>query len=389
MQTETNSGLVARQIKLLKSFASVSPALEGVAAFMWLPGYEQRFDGPRSIKGTRPLAVSLEVGTRGALTLAVAKSRPDNKKMRYECIMKKDFTQPMTKEGRGPCLSFMNDVMARRANGLLTSLVRFGERMGDPMQRAATLASPRHPRFLVPLAAAEKQIDQDKLSALAVKVRGGLDSVEEAKSRLLEDMVTRLSQHLSLVDSRIATDAATAAAIDQEIGYEDFTPVLGLPCTNPAPRLFEMANPAADLLVEHGVTDVGAVTEEQLERIVAQFRWLVPLGQRLSLDEIYDALCNPQAPVSCAAGFDGIPDEQVVRAMRGAAGNSRAAYAASAADLLAAASDPNAPLILGQLSRTQIVAAGDLVALPAPYAGHFLPDLDWQPPRRRAAIRAA
>lgn len=390
MQTETGSGLVARQVSLLKGFAKVFDTLEGVAAFLWLPGRDQRFDGPRRIVGTRPLAVSLEVGPQGSLTFGVSKSRPVHNHLRYECIMKKDLTQPMTKDGRGPALCFANEVMARRALNLLSAVVRFGEKRAF-QPKSAKLATPRHPLFLVPFHVGDEQIDQEKLTALASQLRGGLDSVDSQRVRLLKALVVRMPHELpgkSLVDARIVPDACIARAVEQEEGYEDFGPVLGVPHPNPIHRLQEMLNPTAALLAERGIADVGALDQSAVDELTAAFRNAVPLGERLAEDEIFEALCNPEAPVTCAKGVNGIPDARVVAAMRQVSGSHRVAWDATDEDLLEAAYRPGAPLILRRLSVTQIVAASDLSALPVPYSGSFLPELEWQPPRRRAAIAA-
>lgn len=382
--------LVARQVSLLKSFAKVADALNGVAAFLWMPGLNQRFDGPRRIFGTRPLAVSLEVGAQGSLTLAAAKSRPVRNRLRYEVILRKDFTQPMTADGRGSVLAFDNAVMARRGLNLLAALVRFGEdRVLQP--RSAKLGTPRHPVFLVPFHSGEEQIDEGKLVALAAQLRGGLDSVDSRAARLLKELVVHMPHELpgkSLVDARIVPDAYIAQAVEQEEGYEDFTPVLGAPRPNPVTRLREMYNPARALLAERKISNVEALGQAAVDELVVAMRNNALLGERLAEDEIFDALCNPEAPLYCRRGVDGIAAERVVEAMRRASGYNRAAAEATDEDLLAAAYNPRAPLMLSRLSTTQIVAAADLMALPVPYSGSFLPELDWEPPRRRAAIAA-
>jgi hypothetical protein len=389
----TSAELVTRQVSLLKDFAKFQRVLDGVVAFLWLPGMHKKFDRPRQVVGVRPLAVSLEVGAQGSLTLAVSKSRPVRNRMRYEVILRKDFTQPMTREGRGVVLAAGNEVMARRAINLLAALVRFGERRSY-QPHAAKLNQPSHPVFLVPFDVGQEQIDQGKLARLALQSRGGLTSVEVEQQRLQSALTMQLRElpGVSLVDARIVPDEAVACAVAQGTGYEDFFPVLGAAHLNPVRRLHEMPNPAARLLERHGISDVGALDQATTDRLIAEMRNSALLGERLVEDEIFDALCNPDAPLYCRKSVndvDGISNARVVEAMRLATGSNRAAMAATDEDLLEAAYSPRSPLVLSRLSRTQIVSASDLAELPAPYVGNFLPAPDWTPPRADRFTAAA
>jgi hypothetical protein len=187
-----------------------------------------------------------------------------------------------------------------------------------------------------------------------------------------------------LVDSRIVDDVRVASGL--ECSYEDFAPVLGVPHWNPVRNLHEMFNPATAVLAKHGVTDV--CDQETMDRVVADFRREVVLGERLTEEEVLYALCNPTSLVTCKRGVEEISDDRVAAAMRAAAGNSRAAMEATNDDLIRAARNPEEPLFLSRLSVTQIVAAESLHDLPAPYSGWLLPKPDWQPARRRAGVHA-
>lgn len=385
MQTkETGLGLIERQAQLLHNFAPVADVLRGVAAVLWLPGLRQRFDGPRRISGTRPLAVTLEVTDSGGLQVSGAVSWPKDSRLSYDCIFRYEFTSPMRPDARGETLSSKNEVIARRALGMLTALIRFGEKRAY-QPKAAKLGELAHPRFLVGLRAdsyVDGAIDEAKLTELASDMAPNL--VEVYRSKLRHELCDRTTlPGMVLVDSRIMDDNLVADAINQGVGYEDFSPVLGIPHWNPVHWLHEMPNPAEGLLGKHGVTDFDSVTSEQFDALAADFRSALPLGERLTDEEICEALCNPQAPVRCERGVIGLPPSRIVEAMRHAAGKSRAAIEATHDDFLRAARNPDGPLVLSRLSKTQLVAAEDLSILPEPYCGHFLPQADWAPPRRR------
>lgn len=388
MSTQENetTNLLSQQVAELKRFSRVSAALRGLVALMWLPGRQQRFGGPRAIGGSRdekmrqPIAVTMEVTETGGLAFSGAVARPRNGKMVYSGIFRYEFTQPMAAGARGACLPADNVVLARRAVDMLRSLVRYGERAVS-RPRSVRPAAPRHPNFLVPFFAGREEIDTSRLRALTAGMKPEL--VAAYAERLREDLCDRISmQGMTLVNSAIVPPSIVAEAIEKETGYQDFAPVLGVPHWNPVEALHVMPNPAPALLFKHGVTDLEAVQSETLDALVAEFRQSVPLGERLTEEEVFDALCNPSAQVNCAAGFEGFEPHRVALAMRHACGNRRAAWEASDADLLRAARDPRQPLILSRLSATQIVTAESLTALPEPYAGDFLPPLDWRPPTR-------
>lgn len=390
-ENEVND-LINQQVVELRRFSRVAAALTGLVALMWLPGRQQRFSGPRRIGGSsqdrlrRPIAVKMEVTDTGGLSFSGAVARPRHGKMVYGGIFRYEFTQPMTIGARGACLPADNLVLARRAVGMLRALVRYGERaVSQP--RSVRPALPRHPSFLVPFFTGREEIDMTKLRALTAGMQPAL--IAAYAERLREDLCDSTSvRGMTLVNSAIVPDAIVAEAIDQETGYQDFAPVLGVPHWNPAAALHEMPNPATDVLAKYGVTDLEAVSAETLDRLAHEFRAAVPLGERLTEEELFDALCNPSEQVNCAAGFEGFEPHRVALAMRHACGNSRAAWEASDEDLLRAAQNPRGPLLLSRLSATQIVTAESLTALPAPYAGDFLPPPDWRPPTKTRSVGA-
>lgn len=393
MRTTEAKSLLDQQHGELVRFSKVAHILNGVAALIWLPGMHRRFDGVRSIRaprpgehGTaRPVALKMEVKPDGSLEFSGAVSRAAHGKLRYRTIFRHDFSQPM--QAGGVAVNPDNTVLARRAIGLLRSLVRFGERrVHNP--RAARLGVPQHPMYLVPFPAGQEQFDEQKLTALAEGMQ--LELVEAYRERLRHDLCDRDSiPGFTLVNCAIVPDDEIDRALSRERGYEDYSPVLGVGHWNPIAGLHEMPNPATSLMAKHGVVDLDSVTAGQVDALTADFRQTLPLGERLQDDEIFDALCHPNAPVRCAAGVEGFSDERIVRAMRQACGDTRAAWEATDADLLRAARNPSERLILSRLSVTQIVAVDDLHALPAPYAGDFLPPLDWEPPRFSARRKAA
>ena len=379
-----SNGLIEKQANLLQAFVPVSGMLRGVAAVLWLPGGGKRFDGrPKPVGArTRPLAVTMEVTDSSGLSLSGAISAPtDAGKLRYQALFRYEFTQPMAVSGdaRGEVLSAKNVVIAHRGLNLLTALVRFGQRLQN-MRSPWHFAKPRHPAFLVPFNPGEEVIDEAKLSELAVDMSPEL--WETYRAKLAQELVDRTVPGTVVVDSRVVPDEIVAKAIGQSVGFEDYGPVLGLPHWNPAAALSEMPNPAAAILSRRGIGMVGAMDQATLDSVAEEFRKVVPLGERLVDEEIFDALLNPGDPVRCAGDFADIAPSRIIESMRLAAGHSRARGEATNDDLLRAAWSPNGPLYLSQLSATQIVLAEDLMQLPAPYCGNFLPQLDWAPRSR-------
>lgn len=377
-------GLIEKQRGMLQTFAPFATMLRGAAAMLWLPGGGQRFNGrPKSIAArTRPLAVTMEVTDSGGLTLAGAISAPTGEgQLRFSVLFKYDFTQPMAAAGdaRGEVLAAKNVVLAHRGLNLLTGLIRCGQRMYNMRPSPRHFAAPRYPTFLVPFNPGEEVIDAAKLAELAANMAPELQEIYCGE--LAQDMTTTLPGAV-LVDSRIVPDEIVTKAISQRAGFEDYGPVLGLPHWNPSAALKEMPNPAAAILSRRGIVAAGEMDQATLDSVANEFRQVVLLGERLSDEEIYNALLNPVLPVSCANDVADIAPSRVIAAMRLAAGHSRASGEATNADLLRAAQFPAEPLYLSQLSATQIVRAEDLMQLPAPYCGNLLPQLDWAPRRR-------
>lgn len=385
-QTANISNFVFRQAQLLEDVSRVWQHLVGIEAHLWLPGVRMRFSGPlRRLGAIRPLRVGLEVTENGGLVFHGAISRPKHGKLMFDTIFRYDLTQPFREHARGDVLTLKNEVLVNRALGLLTDLVRFGERrrVSSKIFRAS---KPKWPQFLVPFNPGEEQYDADKLDSLTA---GMLPELVAAYRDKLKDSLTDRTSITGtvLVDSAIVPDRYVAAALERELGYETYAAVLGRAHWNPARGLREQQNPAVELLAKHGITDLNALSQDKLDQLVAEFRSLVLLDERLSDDDIYDALVNPTEPVVFETGFDGITPARLVAAMRKVAGASRAARDASDSDLLEAAHS-GGPLVISCLSFTQICAVEDLQELPAPYAGGVLPPLDWQPPRLKAVVAA-
>lgn len=382
MQTNSNyTNLVTRQTQLLQEFAGLSSALSGVVAMLWLPGLRQRFNGPRAVRGTRPLCVALEVKENDGLILSGAISRPKNGKLLFDVIFKYDFCQPMCDVPAGNALSVKNEVVAGRGLNLLQSLVQFGQKKVRGSR--ADVESPRWPNYLVPFNHGEETYDNEKLGKLA-------DSMDTAfqplyKERLKQEMTDKKTVPGSvLVNAAIVPDELISRALASELGYEDYQPVLGVSHWNPVRALREQCNPAAAVLAKHNVSDLDKMTWETTAAISADFRAAVELGECLVDEDIYDALCNPDAPVVFSQGVGAAEPKRLVAAMRRVAGNSRAAREASDADLLAAATAAGR-MTISALSATQICAVDVVQELPAPYAGGVLPSQDWEPVWRRTA----
>jgi hypothetical protein len=384
-QTETRLDLIGQQVVELRKFSKVANVLRGVCGLVWLPGLTQRFDGgPRAIKAPpkgqkiyRPIAVTLEVTPDLGLTLGGAISLPRDGKLVYNTIFKYEFTLPMAPDATGSALSSENGVLARRALGMLRAF----------QPRSAVLEAPKHPQYLVPFTVGGEQYDANKLKKLSGGMHPGL--VEAYRERLRHDMTdSKTIPGLSLVNAAVVPNVTVVDSVARRDGYEDFSPVLGVPHWNPEQGLHEMPNPAKSILRKHGSPELETIDATTLSAIVREFRDTLPLGERLLDDEVYDALFNPAEPVRCAAGPEGFDDAKVLRAMRQICGNNQAVWEATDADLLRAARNPSGPLFLTRLSVTQLVDADALHKLPVPYAGDFLPPLNWQPPRK-PAVKAA
>ena len=379
--------MMRAQARLLQDFSNFSEVLSGVTAMLWLPGLRQKFDGPRRIVGVRPLVVTMEVSESAGLALSGAIAFPREGRMRYETIFRYEFTQPMALNARGETLSAKKDVLAARGLELLSALNNFGAKRLHSKRPVRPFA-PWHPHLLIPFNLGEEVLDDAKLSQLACEMSPEL--WETYRNTLAQELVDRTTiAGTTLVDARIVPDEIVKTAIDQKLCWEDYRPVLGVWATNPARRLKSMFNPASAILERHGVTDVGAMTQDTLDAVMAAFRVAVPLGERLTDTEILDALCAPSQSVKCAAGVDGCDPDRVVAAMLDVAGGQRRTSLATNADILAAAHNPDAPLVLSRMSRTQIVSTDALHDLPAPYCGHFLPAIGWAPSRMAAKEQLA
>jgi hypothetical protein len=402
MQTNINSdaGLTAQHTRLLEKFGEgrLWDALAETFAGLWIPGQHQKFHGPRLISGTRPVAVTLEVKSGGGLVLSGAVSRADKevRKLVYSTIFSYDFTQPMRPDGKGATVTTKNQVVARCGLSLLNSLVRFGERRVQ-QPRAATPYALKHPRLLVPFNPGDETFDDGKLEAMCSHIRSELrGSYKQRQAQEFSDRTTLPGS--VLIPADLVPDSIVAQAIEEELAYEDYSPVLGVPHWNPAANLREQRNPAKNVLKRHGITDLNAVDEVKLSQLMAEVRMGVLLGEKLSEYEVMDALAYPDEPVSMEARLDQDDAftaadaetrkraaDRLVKALRVAAGSSRAAREATDEDLLAAAQKPSQPLVLSRLSKTQICHVREAATLPSHYAGDFLSPVDWTPRPRGAA----
>lgn len=391
MQTQTKMDsreMTARHVALLESLARVHKHVLGLVVPSWMAGKRQKFGGLRAIRGcdqfrrpvARPVAVALEVLPDGSLPFSGAVSRPKNGKMRYDVILRYDLTRPMVAGGCGATISTDNDVLARRALGLLERLVRFGEHAARAPRQARTEVF-LHPQLMIPFAPGSEQIDEAKLTELCEGMAPEL--FESYRARLRQDLCDWTSlPGAVLVNSAIVLDEAISEAVDAEVGFEDYSPVLGVSTTNPVVAL---TNPAREVLKRRGVTNVAALPQAEVDELVAEFRAQSFLGDKLTLEEVYDALLNPWAPALGSEGFGRLADEVLLVAMRKKARG--LAAEATDGDMLRAIKNPKKPLVVSRMAKTQVVAVDDL-QLPHPYVGNFLPPLDWEPPMR-AARRAA
>jgi hypothetical protein len=393
MQTQNESNelqaLTERHVQLLEALAPVQRNVRGIAVTSWLAGKYQKFGGLRSIRlhdryrnpVARPIGLSLEAMSDGSLSFSGAISRPRNGRMRYDVIFRYDLTRPMVEHALGATLPTNNVVLARRALGLLEKLLRYGELSRRHPRRARTEVF-RHPQLMIPFAPGCEQVDEEKLLALTEGMRP--DLVQAYAERLRADLIDRTSQpSVVLVNAAIAPDTAIMAAVDRKVALEDYTPVLGVPTDNP---VVPLTNPAAQLLEKHDISNVAALPQEKVDALVAEFRAAAFLGDKLTLEEVYDALLNPEAAALGESGFGDTPESVIVQAMRKAARN-RVAQEATHEDLIRAARYPRQPLVLSRLAVTQVVAVED-IQLPDPYVGYFLPPLDWEPPRKAARYAA-
>ncbi len=385
MQTIEAKELVGRQVALLERLAKVGSRVVGTAATSWMPGMKQKFDGLRTIAGVdarrqpvaRPIGIALESLPDGSLPFSGAVARPKNGRMQYDTIFRYDMSRPMVSGAYGATLSADNGILARRALGLLETMVRFAELAARSPWRARP-EDFRHPSLFIPFFPGYEQVDEDKLDGLCEGMNPEL--VDAYRERLRVELVDRgRMRGMVLVNAAIVPDAAIAEAVSRKRGFEDYTPVLGAPAQNPVVNL---TNPARWLMQRHGIEDVASLGQEALDGLVAEFRQASFVGAELSVEEIYDALLNPTMAVGAAAGFPGVATEQLVAAMRRAA-TPKVGWEATDSELLAAANSPKSPLILSRFAVTQMVAVED-VQLPHPYVGNFLPPLDWEPTPRAA-----
>ena len=382
MALTATTEMAKRHSALVRAYSNIAERVVGAAAFVWLPGKQQKFDGYRAIRGPgRPIGVSLEATPNGGLVLAGSVAYPRSSKLVYDVLFQHEFTAPLRQHEAGPTISA--SVIVRRGIHMLEALVALGKRRA---RAKVNLSRPKWPQLLVPFVAGQEVYDEAKLDKLAEGVSSAL--FEMYRSRLRRDL-THFDGRTVYVNAAVAPDDIIAHAVRYGAAVEDYSPVLGVEHWNPIQALHEMPNPAEEILERHDTTvdELGSPTgAAQLAAVLADFRASVPLGGRLTEDEIFEALAHPGDLVQCAKGVEDIPHSAVVTAMRRAAGRSRAAAEATYRDLLVAAQNPDRPLVLSRLSVTQLVAADDLVSLPEPYAGHFLSRLDWAPSEQRVTV---
>ncbi|NDD52925.1 hypothetical protein EBZ39_03455 [bacterium] len=359
--------LEARQKKLLGEFDSdVCHVLEGVVAKMDVPGVGHTFNyfrRPREL--TRPPAVTLEP-TRNGLFLSMTISRPKGGQLIYGKVLGRwDFTAPLRVNGPLDAANSGHRVVAGWGCTMAEALLTYARsvKSGNNLE----LPPARFPRLLVPFVS-------------------GYERIDEAKRAITPEAIidTDSMPGLTLVDARIAVSSFVARAINDNMAWEDYRPVLGQFVPNPFNKLrrisVEVENPARRLLAEKNITQVDKIPQDVLETLAAAFRRELSGGE-IAEEQVYDALLNSTAavqvefPVSVAAARR--KREFIVAARRQIGG---LAAAASDADILSAAKNPEQDMKVSGRSIVQVVTVESLQDLPEPYSGNILPTVNWSTP---------
>lgn len=177
--------------------------------------------------------------------------------------------------------------------------------------------------------------------------------------------------------------------------YEDFSPVLNARYWNPAKILSRPANPAAEILGKRKMLANGLLAyaeqtddaESLIATLLSEMRENIPLSQRYTDNELLTALERPNMflPVKNWVEFVDSNSEAVLAAMKSYLKIS-VASACEEHDLMTAAYNPKAALVVAYRSELQIVEAASLNNLPEFYSGNVLPHVVEPQPREMPVV---
>lgn len=330
--TKANNQVIAacaQQQRLLRRFDSVGHYLTDLVAAMWLPGRGNTFDDPtrrvanpysrQGERASRPILLTLEVTKTGVLNFTGAISRFRNDKLIFSPIFAYDVSMPFTNYGGGRVLPAVNLVLARRANDLLSALVRYGSDVSFGVQKPFT-------------------------AAVFPKI------VCDSNGVIFED-------YAGVLGLRVYNPAKDIKAVD----------VL-------------LPNPASRVLARHGLESIANCSHDTLTALQAEMRsFFTP--EQAGHKEIVDFLSAPDAPVKISVPLEvavQLAPEAAAEAIRTALPY-RYQQEVSFNDLLVAAKNPTEDIKISRLSAVQICDIESVQDLPDGYAGTVLAPLDWTP----------
>lgn len=311
-----------QQRRLLKQFESVGHYVGGIAAGMYLPGIDQTFDNPvRPVIGRRrPVLLVLEVADSGILNFSGAISRLRGGQLVYSPIFSYDMSMPYTPRGGGRVLPANNLVLARRANDLLATLVRYA--------RDASFG--------------------------------------------VEDWVGVLNFPKPIFDG----GQIVAEDYSDVLGLEVPNPAAGLETV-----VVRRANPASKILARHGIDYPLSMNSVELDDLVVEFCAEFP-GAEIDWSSAVSALLFEHDYIDVVLPLSEAlvtAPAAVLAAMRNGL-LPRFRWEAADSDLMAAAQNPADHLRIRRLSTIQLFPVETAYDLPDEYAGTVLPPVDWQPP---------
>jgi hypothetical protein len=267
---------------------------------------------------------------------------------------------------------------------MLHALCDFGyaDRRGENPQ----LSPARWPQVLIPFAPGSEIVDEDRLTALAL--RTAPEALVDMQRELLRKELVRSNGGTTRVAATIADAEAVADAIRRDRALEDFSPVLGAIDRNPfgsvGSVVVSFPNPAGKILSRRGIEAIDNHTSQTVvDEIAMDIRLEVP-DIEISESEVAEAILDPESPLRVAVdiktAIETMPDTTATILRHQT--SKRAQREATDQELFTALANPSKPLVMHRLSAIQVNDIAAWQNLPRPYAGDLLAPIDWQPAYR-------
>ncbi len=388
-------GIDGAQRTAVQRFDRVAQICRGMACKLYHTGQTTVFDSDvRYPRSKRPFVLALEVSESLGLTLSLSVLRYTNGLPVSAVIGRWDFRQPISVNGSGPQLCLKkpkHQMTAARGCELLRALTNWAYNQTETDEV-------NWPKFLVPFQCGEERYDAGKLKAYvdADLIAPGLESLQ---TEALKADMTEVSGSMVYVNVAVALDEDIQQAAVTNRLIENYRPVLGFADRNPLSFVktiqIRRPNPAFSILRRRGVKvvdDTLANCGNVVNEMIAEMRLAFP-DAVLEDNDIYDALVKTRKPVlvnvPVATVIKKAPEymelAKVANLLRYNA-SKRAQKEATDGELLAAAMNPDSPLLLSRISAIQIAPARQFQELPNWLRGSILASADWTPKHRMIGV---